>query len=71
MTHLAVWLLLLLWLGQFIAWRREVVARENLELRLQKLHAYYSITAHPALRNRPAPDWVKDLEGDTDEHHQR
>lgn len=55
------------WLLQFVAWRREIVTRQQLELRLEKLQAYYSMTAHPALRYQPAPDWVRKHLGDTDE----
>ena len=56
---IALALALLAWLLQFVAWRREVVARQQLELQVEKLQAYLTVMRHPALRNR-------DLEGGTD-----
>lgn len=65
MTHLAVWLLLLLWLVQFIAWRREIITRQQVELQLREAQ-WRLANNHPALRNRRLPEWMR-LEGDTNE----
>lgn len=64
--YLAVVVALLAWLLQFVAWRREAVARQQLELQVEKLQAVASMRRHPATRNRPLPGWVRDLEGDAD-----
>lgn len=66
-AHIALGVALLAWVLQFVAWRREIVTRQQLELRLEKLQAYYSMTAHPALRNHPVPYWVRKHLGDTNE----
>lgn len=66
-AHIAWAVTFIAWVLQFVAWRREIVTRQQLELRLEKLQAYYSMTAHPALRYRPAPSWVRNQIGDTDE----
>lgn len=66
-AHIALVIALVAWLIQFVAWRREIITRQQLELRLEKLQAYYSMTAHPALRYRPALDWVRKHFGDTNE----
>ena len=67
MVTAALVIALAAWLAQFIAWRRAVVARDQLELQLRKLQMYHSITAHPALRDRPAPDWVHNLKETTND----
>ena len=67
MAQVAVVVALLAWLMQFVAWRREAVARQQLELQVEKLQALASMRRHPAIRNRPLPEWARDsLEGDTD-----
>lgn len=50
------------WLMQFIAWRREAVARQQLELQVEKLQALATMRRHPAIRNRPLPQWARETE---------
>lgn len=59
-------LALLAWLLQFIAWRREAVARQQLELQVEKLQTVATIRRHPAVRNRPLPGWAREMEGGAD-----
>ena len=61
MAQVAVVVALLAWLLQFVAWRREAVARQKLELQVEKLQAVASIRRHPAMRGRPLPQWAEDL----------
>lgn len=50
--YLAVAVALAAWLAQFVAWRREVVERQRLELQVEKLQAHLTVLRHPALRGR-------------------
>lgn len=52
MVYVAVVVALLAWLAQFVAWRREAVARQRLELQVEKLQAHLTMLRHPALRGR-------------------
>ena len=52
MVYVAVVVALLAWLAQFVAWRREAVARQQLELQVEKLQAHLTVLRHPALRGR-------------------
>ena len=61
LMYAAVVVALLAWLVQFVAWRREAVARQQLELQVEKLEAVAAIRRHPALRGRPLPYWAEDL----------
>ena len=66
MAQVAVVVALLAWLMQFVAWRREAVARQKLELQVEKLRALATMRRHPAVRNRPLPGWAREMEGDVD-----
>lgn len=59
--YLAVVVALLAWLLQFVAWRREAVERQKLELQVDKLQALATMRRHPAMRGRPLPHWAEDL----------
>lgn len=50
---------------QFIAWRREIVTRQQVELQLREAQ-WHLANQHPALRNRRLPEWMR-LEGDPNE----
>ena len=66
MAQVAVVVALLAWVLQFVAWRREAVERQKLELQVEKLQAVASMRRHPATRNRPLPEWTRKMEGDVD-----
>ena len=53
--YLAVVLALLAWLLQFVAWRRAVVAKEQLE-------QVRSLARHPVYRNEKLAGWVRSAE---------
>lgn len=67
LMYVAVVVALLAWLMQFIAWRREAVRRQQLELQVEKLEAVASIRRHPAIRNRSLPEWAREMEGANDD----
>ena len=64
-AHIALAVALVAWLIQFIAWRREIITRQQTELQLREAQ-WHLANHHPALRNRRAPEWMR-LEGDTNE----
>lgn len=47
---------LVAWVLQFVAWRREIITRQQLELQLREAQWELAKQNHPALRNRPM--WV-------------
>lgn len=65
LMYVAVVVALLAWLMQFIAWRREAVARQQLELRVCALRTQLSIQRHPAMRGKALPQWIQEA-GDRD-----
>lgn len=56
---------LVAWVLQFIAWRREIITRQQVELQLRETQ-WQLAHNHPALRNRTLPKWMQ-LEGNTNE----
>lgn len=64
-THIALVIALVAWLIQFVAWRREIVTRQQTELQLREAQ-WRLANNHPALRNRRLPEWMR-LEGGPDE----
>lgn len=64
-THIALVIALVAWLIQFVAWRREIVTRQQTELQLREAQ-WRLANNHPALRNRRLPEWMR-LEGDPNE----
>lgn len=64
-THIALVVALVAWVIQFVAWRREIITRQQMELQLREAQ-WRLANNHPALRNRRAPEWMR-LEGDTNE----
>lgn len=59
--YVAVVVALFAWLVQFVAWRREAVRREQLELQVCALKAKLSIGRHPAMRGRALPQWIQEV----------
>lgn len=47
---------LVAWVLQFVAWRREIITRQQVELQLREAQWRLANHTHPALRNRPM--WV-------------
>ena len=64
-AHIAFAVALVAWVLQFVAWRREVVTRQQVELQLREAQ-WRLANNHAALRNRRLPEWMR-LERDTDE----
>ena len=64
-THIALAVALVAWVLQFMAWRREIITRQQTELQLREAQ-WRLANNHPALRNRRLPEWMR-LEGDTNE----
>lgn|GEM_PF-5356944 len=62
--HIALGVALVAWELQFMAWRREIVTRQQVELQLREAQ-WRLANNHPALRNRRLPEWMR-LEGDTE-----
>ena len=59
MAHVAWFALAFLWLTQFVAWRRAVVAKERLELVAEQLEQVRSLARHPVYRNEKLAGWVR------------
>ena len=62
MAQVAAVVALLVWLLQFVAWRREVVARQRLELVAEQLEQVRSLARHPVYRNEKLAGWVRSAE---------
>lgn len=62
MAHVAWFALAFLWLVQFVAWRRAVVAKEQLELVAEQLEQVRSLARHPVYRNEKLAGWVRSAE---------
>lgn len=58
-SHLAVVVVMVL---QFVAWRRAVVAKEQLELVAEQLEQVRSLARHPVYRNEKLAGWVRSAE---------
>lgn len=43
---------LVAWVLQFVAWRREIITRQQVELQLREAQWRLANHSHPALRNR-------------------
>lgn len=59
MAHVAVVVVMVL---QFVAWRRAVVAKEQLELVAEQLEQVRSLARHPVYRNEKLAGWVRSAE---------
>lgn len=58
-SHLAVVVVMVL---QFVAWRRAVVDKEQLELVAEQLEQVRSLARHPVYRNEKLAGWVRSAE---------
>lgn len=59
MAHVAWAVLAFLWFVQFVAWRRAVVAKEQLELVAEQLERVKRMANHPAYRDEQFARWVR------------
>lgn len=69
MAHVAWAGMFAAWLLQFVAWRRAVVAKEQLELRVDSLESLLqdwalikTLARHPLFRDEQIAKWVRDAE---------
>lgn len=59
MAHVAWWLLAVAWVAQFVAWRREVIMRQQLELVAERLERLQRLANHPAYQEEQFARWVR------------